>query len=317
MTGEEVNRKSEVLRKRQIRSKQTNLALLVKSKEIFYSFVEKHYERERDFPNSAYYFHKRVLEMIRTKDYDALFRDKLFLEFVYATLAAWGMDRMDGKARLVKFDVFEKSILNNLDAVKYLSKYKLNEMNDEEKEEVKGRLSILFENLKVMETIELVGVSKAMHHLLPDLVPPIDRKHVLEFFYGNTNYNRKNQKEKFLEIFDKVYFMCKELDLKESDLRKEWDTSIPKLIDNAIIGFISTQGMTRKSSKARKWDMILDKLLEIRKPFSAKEIANKVGEKNVGLMRVHLNKWVDEGILHRVYEKGRYWYATRKVINEK
>lgn len=118
--------------------------------------------------------------------------------------------------------------------------YKINNLNNTEEQEIKDKLSILFDNFEVMvKKAKLVGVSKALHHLLPDLVPPIDRKYTLHFFYGNTNYSEKDQKEKFLAIFDKFRLISKELDLTEKDLLGQWDTSIPKLIDNAIIGFVS------------------------------------------------------------------------------
>ncbi|MEM3870956.1 MAG: hypothetical protein QXE05_00100 [Nitrososphaeria archaeon] len=215
---------------------------LIKSKEVFKEYIKKYYDRKIDFPHSSCYFHKKVLNMIRESEYDRLFNDDLFLEFIYATLSAWGLDRMDGGARLVEFNDFKKSVLDNLNLLKELSLIKLNELSDEKKEEVKKRLAILFEKLKVMETkSKLVGVSKALHHLLPDLVPPIDRKYTLNFFYER-KFNpqiKGNEKEIFLEIFDYYHLICKKL--CEKDLEREWDTSIPKLIDNAIIGFVSEE----------------------------------------------------------------------------
>lgn len=221
---------------------------LTESREVFFGYVTSSYEgRDIDFPNSSYYFHKRVLEMIRTNDYDDLFKNELFLEFVYAVLASWGLDRMDGGARLVEFDDFRKSVRANLALLKELSKVKLHELSEEEKEQVKGKLSTLFEKLNVMlSERKLVGISKALHHLLPDLVPPIDKRYTLKFFYGKPgkrylpDIKPKKEKGRFLEMFDYFYIICKKLELTEEDLNKErkWDTSIPKLIDNAIIGFV-------------------------------------------------------------------------------
>jgi len=166
------------------------------------------------------------------------FTNEYFLDLVYATLATWGLDRMDGKARLVDFDIFRNSIKDNLTILQELSRFKLNIINNEDKEEIKSKLAILYEKLKVMESrAKLVGVSKALHHLLPDLVPPVDRKYTLKFFYNRLDYEEKEGKQKFLDIFDAFYEICKKLNLTERDLKREWDTSIPKLIDNAIIGY--------------------------------------------------------------------------------
>jgi hypothetical protein len=216
-----------------------NIDKLTKDKDIFLSYVGKAYSRDNDFPKSSFYFHKKVISMIRTaKSNGELFNSDLFLEFVYATLSTWGLDRMDGGARLVEFSAFRESVNSNLSILEELSTYKINEVGDKNMSLIKDRLSILFAHLKVMmKEIKLVGISKALHHFLPDLVLPIDRKYTLEFFYRNTNYTVKNQKEKFFAIFDKSRFIANKLHLTRNDLQKEWDTSIPKLIDNAIIGF--------------------------------------------------------------------------------
>ena len=221
--------------------KEENIKALTTNRNVFTAYVKKYYDRQKDFSNSSYYFHRRVIEIIRTsKTHKDLFKDKIFLEFVYATLSTWGLDRMDGSARLVEFNVFRKSVLNNLSFLEKLTGYKINNLNNTEEQEIKDKLSNLFDNVKVMvKKAKLVGVSKALHHLLPDLVPPIDRKYTLNFFYGSINYSEKDQKGKFLAIFDKFRLICKELDLTEKDLSGQWDTSIPKLIDNAIIGFVS------------------------------------------------------------------------------
>lgn len=226
-----------------------NISKLEKSKANFIRYVTKSYNRKDkkgrkfEFPESSLYFHKRVIGMVRESgDYGKLLNDKLFLEFVYATLSTWGMDRMDGGARLVKFENFQDSVLKNISLLKELSAYKMNEVDEGEIQKIKGELSILFDSLAVMEGKKLVGVSKALHHLLPDLVPPIDGRYTLNFFYGSTNYTEKNQKDKFFAIFEKFCSISRKVRLTDNDLtQRDWDTSIPKLIDNAIIGFISSE----------------------------------------------------------------------------
>lgn len=220
--------------------KEENINALSKDKAAFMSYVKKYYRRKSNFPNSSIYFHNKVIKMIRrTKDYGSLIKDRLFLEFVYATLATWGMDRLDGGARLVKFEVFQKSVKENSILLKELSNYKIQRLGNNRKREVKAKLSLLFNKLKVMKSKKLVGVSKALHHLLPDLVPPIDGTYTLNFFYGNGSYDKSNQNKKFLEIFDEYYKISRKLLLKKSDLKRKEDTSIPKLLDNAVIGFKS------------------------------------------------------------------------------
>ncbi len=229
--------------------KEENIKSLTLNRATFISYVTKYYNRKTDFPNSSYYFHKKVIGNISTaKVHKDLFKDKLFLEFVYATLSTWGLDRMDGGARLVEFNIFRKSVLDNALMLEKLTNYKISEINDIERQEIKDTLSILFDSLEVMiKDVKLVGVAKALHHLLPDLAPPIDRKYTLNFFYGNNEYGEKDQKDKFMKSFDKFCLITKELNLTEKDLSNRWDTSVPKLIDNAIIGYVSNT-----SKKLRK-----------------------------------------------------------------
>ena len=88
---------------------QERIANLTKSRDYFKKYIESFYKRELKFPHSSYYSHKRVLNMINTSKFIRLFANDLFLELVYATLSTWGLDRMDGKARLEKFKIFKES----------------------------------------------------------------------------------------------------------------------------------------------------------------------------------------------------------------
>jgi len=215
---------------------------LTKDKEIFNLYVEKFYENNPFFGPSVY-FHRKVIDLIRqSREYAELLESNLFIEYIYATLASWGMHRMGPKgAKLRTYDEFKQSILSNKDVLIKLSDYKLHKLNVDEKEKIKEDLLGLFSNLKVMQSgANLVGNSKAMHHLLPDLVPPIDRQYTIQFFYGSKMIGYREEGGIFLEIFDNFYLICKRLNLTEGDHLegKEFTTSLPKLIDNAIIGYV-------------------------------------------------------------------------------
>ncbi|MHA1131923.1 MAG: hypothetical protein ACTSRC_19515 [Candidatus Helarchaeota archaeon] len=225
---------------------QERIEALTENRDIFRVYVGDYYARGFDFPHSSYYFHKRVLDTIRTNEYQQLFKEDLFLEYVYATLSTWGLDRMDGGARLVEFETFKKSVLSNLNKFHRLFEFRLDTILEEEKEGIQKDLLTLFDDLIIMKSrSKLVGVSKALHHLLPDLVPPIDRKYTLNFFYqpkfSKSPPIKGNEEDRFVEIFDSFHLICKKLNLTNQDLMREWDTSIPKLIDNAIIGFVSEE----------------------------------------------------------------------------
>lgn len=227
--------------------KEERIESLTESKNLFFSFVQKYYEIEK-FSGPSEYFHTKVIRLIKDSEYGLLLKDEHFIEYVYATLASWGMHRMGpGGSKMKGFKEFRDSVLTNYDSFLELKRYRLDKLTDEDKEKVMKLLADLFKNLKVMESdSNLVGNSKVIHHLLPDLVPPIDRQHTVKFFYGNLNakYNPRFSKDEeldmFLEIFDCFRIICKKLNLSENDYDKSkpWNTSIPKLIDNAIIGYV-------------------------------------------------------------------------------
>jgi hypothetical protein len=190
------------------------------------------------FSGPSIYFHIKVIEKIRiTQPYEALFNDNIYFDYIYAVLASWGMHRMGDKtAKMSDFDLFKQSILDNKQGLIKISSYKLQQLNDAEYHEVKRSLEKIFDDLHVMDSdAKLVGNSKALHHLLPDLVVPIDRTHTLRFFFNNTNINY-DEKDLFLDLLDRFRNIAKDIDMSEIPL-SGFNTSIPKIIDNAIMGY--------------------------------------------------------------------------------
>jgi hypothetical protein len=201
------------------------------------------------FSGPSVYFHKKVIEKIRQiEKHEQLFDDNLFFEYIYATLAAWGMHRMgEETAKMADYHEFKESICSNKEQILDLSGFKLQAIPDGKVDSVKTKLVSLFKNLRIMESeTKLIGASKAIHHLLPDLVPPIDRQHTLRFFYGNTNITR-GEEEIFLELFEKFREIATHL--RNEDFKFEgFNTSLPKIIDNAIMGYVMMK-LLKKSNR--------------------------------------------------------------------
>ena len=221
---------------------QKNINNLTENKNRFLNYSKK---IEDKFNGPSAYFYQKIINLIRkTTDYSILFEDIHFIEYIYATLTAWGMHRMDQNTRMTKFQDFRNSIVKNKDKFINLSKEKIRETN---LEELKEDILNIFISLKIMsrnKAPKFVANSKVMHFLLPDLIPPMDKGHIYYFFYGRTNQKGKkylpqikDEVETFWQILLKFQEVANDLDLKEEDLKNEWDTSIPKIIDNAIIGF--------------------------------------------------------------------------------
>jgi hypothetical protein len=224
--------------------------LLSRDKKAFKYYLDFFYQNET-FIGPSIYFHKRVINLIRTNSLLSLLENEHFIEYIYATLASWGMHRMgEGGSKMRDFAEFKQSIISSSDMFLELGKLRLDTLTEDNKKHAFSLLGQLFTSLRVMESdSNLVGNSKVIHHILPDLVPPIDRQYTIRFFYGNLKskyspmYDKEEEAILFADIMNCFYTICRRLSLTENDFDKTrpMNTSIPKVIDNAIIGFVLSE----------------------------------------------------------------------------
>jgi hypothetical protein len=172
---------------------------------------------------------------------EKLISDREFLELIYVTLVSWNMN-MRG-AKMVDIDTFSKSIQSFSKNISQLKDKELHLLSEVEFEKVLKLAEPLFVGLKVMKSkSRIVGVSKTLHFLLPKLFPPMDRRYTMNFFYGYNNYFGDGNRESrsFSTLFREFYKITQKLKLNSKDVDSiSWNTTVPKLIDNAIIGYIS------------------------------------------------------------------------------
>jgi len=187
--------------------------------------------------------HTKVIKQIReAKSIKNLIEKDDFLRDVRDVVISFGMDSRSAKIK--SFTDFKKAILDNKESIVSLSKYKLENLSLKELESLKEPLLHLFKNLKIMESnSRLVSFSKTMAHLIPDLIPPMDRRNINLFFYGDVNfpYGIEAESLRFWEMFRYFFYICREANLSTKNISFEgFNSSIPKLIDNAIWGYFST-----------------------------------------------------------------------------
>lgn len=192
------------------------------------------------FTGPSLHFHRRArgLEGRVTKG--------LWLELIYAVLTSWGMHRMGDKgAKMVDFAEFTQSIEPLWPDINKLKNIQPGDLSDGEWECLKR----VFWGVKVMKSeTRLVGNSKVLAHLLPNLVAPIDREYTLRFLFGSTYIQNDLQRQwlLFRKIHEEFYYRVA---LKQEFWRKAdrwvedtgqhlWDTSVLKVIDNLVIGSV-------------------------------------------------------------------------------
>jgi hypothetical protein len=211
---------------------------LTQSRKVFFQCVEICNTKYRH--GDALEFYRELISQHReVADLDKLIASEAFLKKLYSTLEKWDMNKRG--AHLLDFPTIRESIRSYREDLNKLYKYRFQMLPDKDIQKVQQQLKVLFCGLKIMATKRrIVGVSKALHFLLPNLVLPIDSSNTMQAFYGYNRYEVGEEKEfkTYNDIFEKSLEIAKRLNLTESDVDGcDWNCSVPKLIDNAIIGF--------------------------------------------------------------------------------
>jgi hypothetical protein len=164
--------------------------------------------------------------------------------------------------RLVPLEEFSHSIRAHEEVLIRLAGYRMESISPAAiPQEPLDGLELLFRQLHIVppksqaaetpgEGPKLVAVSKTLHFLLPDLVMPVDRAKVLRFFgkKGDVPSDQGKQFAWFRQVFDNYVELTVHLGLTSGNGDGNWwNVSVPKRIDNAIIGF---------------WDLFSDENLE-------------------------------------------------------
>ena len=205
----------------------------------FFSYVaecNKHYRFGHDLG-----LYQKIINMHRTRSgIDALLDDDSLFPLAWETLDAWNMNQRG--AQLTTCHNLSDSVKAHRPLLRALYPHRLCSITEQQIHSgISKRLRDLFCGLNVMESKRrIVGVSKAMHFLLPDLVVPIDGTYTLPYFFGYNRYDASDEAEydTFEYVLLEAHRITRRLNLTDADVdSQKWNTSVPKLIDNAIIGY--------------------------------------------------------------------------------
>jgi hypothetical protein len=281
--------------------------IITKSRKIFFYFIDicnKEYRFAHDLE-----FYRDIIAMHKdAQDIVKLIRNDHFCRKLYSTLEAWDMNKR--KAELNDFEIVRKSIQQHEPYLVDLYKNKLESIGEENAQTIIRDLEFVFCHLETMKSKRrIVGVSKTMHFLLPDLVMPVDSTYSMPYFYGTNRYSPKAEREfqMFLDIFTKTRRITNTLQLTNKDADGEkWNTSIPKLIDNAIIGFDRTFEkyftQFRKDAVEKCMSIIRD-LTELT-AAEAKYYEKLLEDKRIKLEKVLREKVREKLIIQKAQEAG-------------
>lgn len=208
------------------------VGLLVRNHRVLHGKFVSHAKRGPEL-----HFHVRCLQFWKNMKSGAV--SLPHAESLYAVLTAWGMNSRN--ACLVPFEVFWQALRKNRSLIRELRGTRLLGATAQQW----AQLKTLWDRLVVCDPssdYQLVGRSKALAHLMPDWIAPIDRAHTLEFLRTHTSIprNKNAQWNLFRDIHLSLFLPVARGIGVQLQARVDnasafgWDSSIPKAIDNLI-----------------------------------------------------------------------------------
>jgi hypothetical protein len=222
---------------RKIRVRQNVDALIAD----FDQFVEA-YDRLVPFTRSGQYeFHRRTIDRrLAVGSVEAAIHDGQFTLLLYETLQRWGIGRR--ASRLVPLTEFRRTLVNHATQLRELELVTL-ELMTEGVQSISTSVAFLVSNLAVVENrARIVAGTKTLHHVLPNLVPPMDRAWTGAFFGWSVLDPQNNQALIFREAFEAFSEIARATHPSRL-VGEEWRTSPTKVLDNALIGYCKLKGI--------------------------------------------------------------------------
>jgi len=119
-----------------------------------------------------------------------------------------------------------------------------------DREQIGDRLRQLIAGIDIVENkSKLVALSKTIRHILPDLLPPIDRVYTQQFFLWQPNEFR-NQQELVFRSMWRHFVTIARATSPAGFVGDGWRTSRTKVIDNAIVAFVKSLSPERSPHNA-------------------------------------------------------------------
>lgn len=228
-----------------------NTPQFIKDQQLYFAGAHKQFLA---FGGPCVYFHRECL-----LSQEREFLSDRHIEMLYATLTAWGMHRRGDvettKTKLTEFERFSGSIKRGAEMLAPLREFNFLESSERDYAAAVSGLEPFYRGLQLSVSAATIVVnSKAIYHLLPNLVPPIDRQYTVRFFgQPPTKWRTANGKFRtvplpkghndqfalFVGICTKAKRLASQIDpaLFDVESRDNRVTAV-KAIDNAIVNYV-------------------------------------------------------------------------------
>ena len=177
---------------------------------------------------------------LRWPDVRGALADDALLSQLYQTLQKWGVGRR--ASRLVPLAEFRQALRSRVAEIAEFEALSIDDPALDAADTAESLWSLI-EQLGVVTNVALiVAGSKTLHHLLPDLVPPMDRAWTGAFF----RWSAAGPQSALRVTFTRTFTGFAEIARATEPSRytgQGWQTSRTKVLDNAIIGYCKTHGI--------------------------------------------------------------------------
>lgn len=198
------------------------------------------FEKENPFSREGQFAtHRHTIDLrYRAGSVEEALSDRDFIHSLWITLQKWGIGSRG--SRLVSLEYFTRALRAASDRI-----VRLEDLRIDQPLSRTDIVSIwdMVQRLGIVENkAKLVPGTKALHHILPDLVVPIDRMYTQSFFGLHNPEFQYGQDKVCLEMF-KVFNRVACSVEPHKWLDTGWNSSRSKIIDNAIVGYCRSHGI--------------------------------------------------------------------------
>lgn len=198
-----------------------------------------YYYSLKNFTGPSHYFHIRALNASESEK----------VEMIYAVLVSWGMHRMGGGAQMNDYPVFSATLSSELENLHYFNGRILEDITDAEL----ALLKPIFYNLNPMKSSKkVVAISKIFAHIIPNIIAPIDNEYTYQFINGALGKTTAPRNWPEFELLKEIHLKVFKPVVSDTKFKASaafwlnnnefpWDTSLPKIVDNLIVGKIGQQ----------------------------------------------------------------------------
>ena len=211
--------------------------------------IESGFIKDDFFTGPASYFPHMALEYRKRN-----FLSDRHIEMIYATLTAWGMHRLSKTGpKLPDFKHFKCHILHCKNELNKLKDVRIEDVPEGQKDSLFSELKeLVFNKIHASETnSQIVASTKTLAHILPDLIPPMDREYTAKFFGINIDTNQ-GKETLFLVVMATMWRIYQTDEVRKKALAYNKNhpfVSLPKLFDNAIIQIRREEDENAKKGK--------------------------------------------------------------------